>query len=75
MTAYFVTVPITLTEEQRNTADRAGWRVAADLHSDVADAAVPQTTLEVRQDSPEEAASVVAHAFGFTPEEVRVEER
>ena len=60
MHAYFVTVPITLTEEQRDAAERAGWRIAADLRSDVMAGAVPSTTIEVTQDSPEQAVSVVA---------------
>ena len=43
MNEYFVTIPITLTEEQRNAAEAAGWRIAADLRADVMAAAVPST--------------------------------
>ena len=75
MNAYFVTIPITLTEEQREAAERAGWKIAADLRSDVMAAAVPSTMIEISHDSPEQAASVVAEAFGVDPDEVRVEER
>jgi hypothetical protein len=41
----------------------------------VAAAAVPTTTIEVSQDSPEEAAAAVAEALGVDPNELRVEER
>lgn len=75
MNAYFVTVPITLTNEQREAVERAGWEVAADLRADVMAAAVPTTTIEVRQDSPEQAVSDVANLLGVNPEEARVEER
>ena len=75
MNAYFVTVPTTLTEEQREAAERAGWKIAVDLQSDVMAGAVPSTTIEVRQASREQAASVVADALGVNPEETRVEER
>ena len=75
MHAYFVTVPITITEEQREAAERIGWRIAADLRSDVMAGAVPTTTIEVTQASPEEAVRVVADALGVDPEEIRVEER
>jgi hypothetical protein len=75
MNAYFVTIPITLTKEQRQAAERAGWRVAVELHGDVMSAAVPSTVIEVSDDSPEHAASVVANAFGQDPDEVRVEKR
>ena len=75
MHAYFVTVPITITEAQREAAERIGWRIAADLRSDVMAGAVPSTTIEVTHDSPEEAVRVVADALGVNPEETRVEER
>jgi hypothetical protein len=75
MNDYFVTVPITLTDEQRTAVEEAGWRVAADLKADVMAAAVPTTTIEVSDDSPEQAASAVAEAFALDPDEVRVEER
>src|SRR6476469_8917422 len=74
MSTYFVTVP-TLTEEQREAVERSRWRVAADLRGDVAAAVVPTTTIEVRHDSPEEAAAAVADEFGVDPAELRVEER
>jgi predicted GNAT superfamily acetyltransferase len=75
MNAYLVTIPITLTEEQREAVDGFGWRVAADLRNDVMAAAVPTTVIEVSADSPEQAADVVARAFGVDPGEARVEER
>ena len=75
MTAYFVTIPMSLTEEQRDTVEGAGWKIAADLRSDVMAGAVPTTVVEVSHDSPEQAAGVVARAFGLNPEDVRVEER
>jgi hypothetical protein len=75
MNDYFVTIPITLTDEQRNAVEEAGWRVAADLKADVMAAAVPTTTIEISDESPEQAASVVAEAFALDPDEVRVEER
>jgi hypothetical protein len=75
MNAYFVTIPITFTEEQRKTAEAAGWRVAVELQGDVMSAAVPSTVIEVSEESPEQAAGVVAQAFGQAPDELRVEER
>ncbi len=75
MDDYFVTIPITLTDEQRDAVEEAGWRVAADLKADVMAAAVPTTTIEVSSDSAEQAVSVVAEAFALDPDEVRVEER
>jgi hypothetical protein len=75
MNDYFVTIPITITEEQRDAAEAAGWKISADLKADVMAAAVPTTIIEVRGDSPEAAAGVVAAAFAIDPEEVRVEER
>jgi hypothetical protein len=75
MDDYFVTIPITLTDEQRNAVEEAGWRVAADLKADVMAAAVPTTTIEISAESPEQAGSAVAEAFGLDPDEARVEER
>lgn len=75
MTAYFVTIPITLTEAQRTAVEAAGWRVAVELQADVMSAAVPSTVIEVNDDSPEQAVSAVAQAFGHDPDELRVEER
>ena len=75
MNEYFVTIPITLTEEQRKAVEAAGWRIAADLRGDVMAAAVPTTTIEISHDSPEQAAGAVAEAFGLDPDELRVEER
>ena len=74
MSTYFVTIP-TITEEQREAVERAGWRVAADLRGDVMAAAVPTTTIEVDYDSPEQAVGAVAETFGLDPDELRVEER
>jgi len=75
MNAYFVTIPMTLTEEQRNAAEGADWKISADLRSDVMAGAVPSTVIEISRESPEQAASVVAQAFGVDPDDVRVEER
>ncbi|WP_028062264.1 hypothetical protein [Solirubrobacter soli] len=75
MASYFITIPITLTDEQREVVEAAGWRVSADLKADVMAAAVPTTTIEVESDSPEQAVEAVAQAFGVDPEEARVEER
>ncbi len=75
MNEYFVTIPVTLTEEQRNAAEAAGWRIAADLRADVMAAAVPSTIIEISHDSPEQAAGAVAKAFAVDLEEVRVEQR
>jgi hypothetical protein len=75
MNAYFVTVPISLTEEQREAAEAHGWRISAELNSDVMAAAVPTTTIEVSHSSPEQAVDDVAQAFGLDPEALRVEER
>ena len=75
MNAYFVTVPMTLTERQREAVERAGWTVSADLRNDVAAGAVPTTVIEVTEDDPEAAAMVVANALGVDPGDVRVEER
>jgi hypothetical protein len=75
MNAYFVTIPITLTEEQRNAAEAADWKISADLRSDVMAGAVPSTVIEISRESPAQAASVVARAFGVDPDDVRVEER
>jgi len=75
MNAYFVTIPMTLTEEQRNAAESADWKISADLRSDVMAGAVPSTVIEISRESPEQAASVVAQAFGVDPDDVRVEER
>ena len=74
MTAYFVTIP-TLTDEQREAVENAGWRVAADLRGDVMAAVVPTTTIEITADSPEQAVDTVAEALGVDPAELRVEER
>ena len=75
MDDYFVTIPITLTDEQREAVEerrvedrgrsegRRDGRRGADDHDRGPD------------DSPEQAASVVAEAFGLDPDEVRVEER
>jgi hypothetical protein len=75
MNDYLVTVPVTLTEEQRAAAEAAGWKIAADLKADVMAAAVPTTTLDISGDSPEQAAAAAAEAFGLDVDEVRVEER
>lgn len=75
MNAYFVTVPITLTPEQREAVERAGWAVSADLRADVMSGAVPTTAIEITQDSPERAVSEVTALLGVNPEEARVEER
>jgi hypothetical protein len=37
--------------------------------------AVPSTVIEISRESPAQAASVVARAFGVDPDDVRVEER
>jgi|EndMetStandDraft_5_1072996.scaffolds.fasta_scaffold694405_2 hypothetical protein len=75
MTHFFITIPITLSEEQRNEAEAAGWKISADLKADVMAAAVPTTVIEVTHDSAEQAAGEVAKAFDVDPDEVRVEER
>ena len=74
MSTYFVTIP-TLTDEQRDAVERAGWRVAADLRGDVMAAAVPTTTIEISGDTSEHAVGAVAEAFGLDRDELRVEER
>jgi hypothetical protein len=74
VTPYFVTIP-TLTEEQREAVENAGWRVAADLRGDVMAAVVPTTTIEISAESPEQAVATVAQALGIDPVELRVEER
>jgi hypothetical protein len=74
VTTYFVTIP-TLTDEDREAVERAGWRIAADLRGDVMAAVVPTTTIEISHDSPEQAAGAVAEALGLDPGQLRVEER
>jgi hypothetical protein len=75
MSLYFITIPITLTDEQREAAEAAGWKISADLKADVMAAAVPTTIIEIEHDSPEQAVDEVANAFAVDPDEARVEER
>jgi len=75
MNTYFVTIPVVVTEEQREAAEGHGWRVVAELNSDVMAAAVPTTVIEISQSSPEQAISDVAQEFGLDPAQLRIEER